>query len=92
MAGEAILVVDDNPQNLKLARVLLSGEGYSVRTATDAEEALRILDAFSPRLVRHDMPIVEFAHVSEGHHHQDEAQRGIRLCSPRVCGGRREIT
>jgi predicted nucleic acid-binding Zn ribbon protein len=31
--------------------------------------------------IHHDMPIVEFAHVSEGHHHQDEAQRGIRLCS-----------
>lgn len=28
-----------------------------------------------------DMPLVEFAHVSEGHHHQDEGERGIRLCS-----------
>jgi predicted nucleic acid-binding Zn ribbon protein len=31
--------------------------------------------------IPNDMPLVELAHVSEGHHHQDEAQRGIRLCS-----------
>jgi CheY-like chemotaxis protein len=36
-----ILVVDDNPINLKLMRVLLLGEGHEVRSALDAEEALR---------------------------------------------------
>src|SRR5260221_294332 len=40
MAGEPILIVDDNPANLKLARVLLAGEGYDVRTARDAPEAV----------------------------------------------------
>lgn len=44
MAGELILIVDDNPANLKLARVLLASDGYDVRTAVDAEEALRQLD------------------------------------------------
>jgi two-component system, cell cycle response regulator DivK len=57
MAGEAILVVDDNPQNLKLARVLLAGEGYAVKTATDAEDALRILDTFTPRLILMDLQL-----------------------------------
>ncbi len=38
MAGEPILIVDDNAANLKLARVLLQGEGYEVRTAVDAED------------------------------------------------------
>ena len=40
MAGESILVVDDNAANLKLARVLLQTEGYVVRTAVDADQAL----------------------------------------------------
>ena len=57
MAGERILIVDDNPQNLKLARVLLSGEGYEVRTATDAEAALRELDSFVPRLILMDIQL-----------------------------------
>jgi len=37
MTGEPFLVLDDHPQNLKLARVLPTGEGYEVRTATDGE-------------------------------------------------------
>jgi two-component system cell cycle response regulator DivK len=57
MAGEPILVVDDNPQNLKLARVLLAGEGYMVEGATDAEEALHILDGFTPRLILMDLQL-----------------------------------
>ncbi len=57
MRGEPILVVDDNPHNLKLARVLLSGEGYDVRTAADAEEALAVLGSFAPRLVLMDLQL-----------------------------------
>ena len=55
MPGEPILIVDDNPANLKLARVLLTGEGYEVRTAADAEEALSTLKAFRPRLILMDL-------------------------------------
>jgi CheY-like chemotaxis protein len=57
MNREAILVVDDNPQNLKLARVLLSVEGFEVQTATDAEEALYILESFWPRLILMDLQL-----------------------------------
>jgi two-component system cell cycle response regulator DivK len=57
MAGEPILVVDDNPHNLKLARVLLSGEGYQVRTATDAENALEVLESFEPALILMDLQL-----------------------------------
>ena len=57
MALEPILVVDDNPQNLKLARVLLSLEGYEVRAAADAEEALRVLESFAPRLILMDLQL-----------------------------------
>jgi CheY-like chemotaxis protein len=55
MAGESILVVDDNAVNLKLARVLLSSEGYQVHTAMSAEEALAVLRTTRPRLILMDL-------------------------------------
>jgi two-component system cell cycle response regulator DivK len=57
VAGEPILIVDDNPINLKLARVLLAGEGYQVRTAADAEEALAVLQVYRPRLILMDIQL-----------------------------------
>ena len=57
MAGEPILIVDDNPQNLKLARILLLSEGYQVRAAIDAEDALTILGGFTPRLILMDLQL-----------------------------------
>jgi two-component system cell cycle response regulator DivK len=57
MPGESILIVDDNAANLKLARVLLQGEGYVVRTVGDAEEALRVLSTFTPRLILMDIQL-----------------------------------
>jgi len=57
MAGEPVLVVDDNSQNLKLVRVLLRTEGYEVRTAVDAEEALGELEGFTPRLILMDIQL-----------------------------------
>jgi CheY-like chemotaxis protein len=57
MSGEAILVVDDNPINLELLRVLLSAEGYEIRYALDAEEALQILQSFRPRLILTDVQL-----------------------------------
>jgi CheY-like chemotaxis protein len=57
MAGEAILIVDDNPTNLKLARIVLEGEGFVVQTANDAEEALRTLETSHPRLILMDIQL-----------------------------------
>jgi CheY-like chemotaxis protein len=50
-----ILVVDDNPANQKLLRVLLAGEGYDVRVVADAEEALVALAETCPALVLTDL-------------------------------------
>lgn len=55
MASKPILIVDDNPSNLKLLRVLLSGEGYEVRTALSADEALTVLGTFRPALILMDI-------------------------------------
>jgi len=57
MALDPVLIVDDNPQNLKLARVILAAEGYEVKTAIDAEDALRILEWFTPRLILMDLQL-----------------------------------
>ena len=57
MAHEPILVVDDNPTNLKLARVLLECEGYEVRVAADAEEAVRILETCHPDIILMDVQL-----------------------------------
>jgi len=57
MARESILIIDDNAQNLKLARVTLSLDGYDVRTAGDAEDALRVLASFTPRLILMDLQL-----------------------------------
>lgn len=52
-----ILIVDDNPMNLKLARVLLQSEGYDVRTAMNAEETMRVLSEWHPRLILMDLQL-----------------------------------
>lgn len=57
MAGEPLLIVDDNATNLKLARVLLVKEGYEVKTAVDAEEALKVMESFKPRLILMDIQL-----------------------------------
>lgn len=54
---EAILIIDDNAANLKLARIVVSGEGYEVRTATDANDATRVLASFTPRLILLDIQL-----------------------------------
>lgn len=57
MAGPPILIVDDNVVNLKLARVLLVSEGYDVRSAADAEEALAVLAIWRPALILMDLQL-----------------------------------
>ena len=57
MAGEPILIVDDNVTNLKLVRVLLEEAGYQVRGAIDADEAFAILHEFRPRLILMDIQL-----------------------------------
>ncbi len=57
MKERNVLIVDDNPMNMKLVRVLLTGEGYEVRTAADALEALDILKEWRPLLVLMDIQL-----------------------------------
>ncbi|HZP66098.1 MAG TPA: response regulator [Rudaea sp.] len=66
MAGELILVVDDNASNLKVARIALESEGYEVRTAADGEQALGLLREIHPRLILMDvqLPLIDGLEVT----------------------------
>jgi CheY-like chemotaxis protein len=55
VAGEPILVIDDNAINLRLVTFLLSSSGYEVREAADAQEALQVLEGFHPRMILMDL-------------------------------------
>ena len=57
MANNSVLIVEDTPVNLKVMRVLLSRQGFEVRTATTAEEALQVLKEFTPRVVLTDIQL-----------------------------------
>lgn len=57
MAGEPILVVDDNVVQLRLLSALLERAGHPVRVAPDANEALAILKSFRPRLILMDIQL-----------------------------------
>ena len=80
MAGEPILIVDDNALNLKLARVTLASEGYDVRTAADAEEAIALLRSFRPSAILMDLQLpgmdgLELTRLLKA----DAATKGIRI-------------
>jgi CheY-like chemotaxis protein len=49
------LIVDDAPLNLKLLSVLLAANGYAVRGAGSAEQALEVLADYQPRLLLVDI-------------------------------------
>ena len=57
MSGGRVLVVEDNPLNLKLLRDVLVASGYDVVTATSGEDALELAVAAPPQLVLMDLQL-----------------------------------
>ncbi len=55
MPSDRILIVDDNPTNLKLARVVLEEEGYTVVTAVNAAGVLAQTEI--PRMILMDIQL-----------------------------------
>jgi two-component system cell cycle response regulator DivK len=53
----SILVVDDNLDNLAVTQILLEGEGFEVRLAEDAPQAVDILKTFRPKLILMDIQL-----------------------------------
>jgi CheY-like chemotaxis protein len=52
-----ILVVEDNPQNLKLTTVILESAGHTVMPASDSTEAERVLAKGLPDLIVMDVAL-----------------------------------
>lgn len=78
--GDPVLVVDDNPHNLKLARVVLEAAGYDVRTAVDAEDALQQLDSYTPAAILLDLQLPGMDGLTLARRLKaDPARCGIRL-------------
>jgi len=57
MAGERILIVDDNATNLKLVAYLMKANGYTVDTALDAESAIVAIRANHPDVILMDIQL-----------------------------------
>jgi len=57
MSQSRILVVEDNPKNLKLMRDVLTYAGYEVIEATSGEDGVRMAGEASPDLVLMDLQL-----------------------------------
>jgi two-component system cell cycle response regulator DivK len=57
MAGEQVLVVEDNEKNMKLVRDILLATGYSPLEASSGERALALAAEHSPALVLMDIQL-----------------------------------
>jgi CheY-like chemotaxis protein len=52
-----ILIVEDNPANMRLIRMVLRNKGYSLLEATDGEEALAVAMEEPPDLIVMDIQL-----------------------------------
>jgi two-component system cell cycle response regulator DivK len=57
MAGELVLVVEDNERNMKLFRDVLRATGYQTVEATSGEDAIEVATAKRPALVLMDVQL-----------------------------------
>jgi two-component system cell cycle response regulator DivK len=55
MAGELIVIIEDNEKNRKLARHILEHEGYRILEAEGGEEGVRLVKAHRASLVLMDI-------------------------------------
>lgn len=55
--AERILIVDDNPTNLKLVTFLMQQSGYDVTTAADADDAMASIRTRPPNLILMDVQL-----------------------------------
>ncbi len=57
MAGELVLIVEDNEKNMKLFRDVLLATGYSTLEATTGEDAVALAVSHTPALVLMDVQL-----------------------------------
>ncbi|HUU08285.1 MAG TPA: response regulator, partial [Dehalococcoidales bacterium] len=52
-----ILIVEDNPQNMRLLEMLLGAKGYTLLKAIDGEEAVNLATSERPDLIIMDIQL-----------------------------------
>lgn len=59
--GWNIVVIDDEPDSLEVAEIILMAHGANVHTATNGQEGLTVIRAARPRLIISDisMPVLD---------------------------------
>jgi len=78
MAGEQILVVEDNEKNMKLVRDVLVATGYRTLEAATGGQAFELAAEHSPDLVLMDIQLPDFDGVNVlGRLRADERTAGI---------------
>ncbi|MFC1966043.1 response regulator [Chloroflexota bacterium] len=60
---EKILIVEDNPQNMRLIEMTLRTGGYALLKATDGEEALDLATREQPDLIIMDMQLPKISGI-----------------------------
>jgi two-component system, cell cycle response regulator DivK len=55
--GALVLIIEDNPRNLKLARDVLNHKGYETLEAANAEDGLELARTMHPDLVLMDIQL-----------------------------------
>ena len=78
MAGELILIVEDNEKNRKLVRDVLQFKGYQTLESETAEEGLRLAQESRPALVLMDIQLPGMNGIEAlGHLRADPRTRDI---------------
>jgi two-component system KDP operon response regulator KdpE len=78
-----ILVVDDEAQITRVLRTSLSAQGYSIRSAGDGDEALRVMKEWTPDLVITDLGMPNMNGVELCRHIRANSQLPIIVLSVR---------
>ena len=74
--SKKILIVEDNPQNMKVIMMALRPHGYSLLEATDGEEALEIATREKPDFILMDIQLPEMSGIEAMKRIKEKDERG----------------
>ena len=74
MSPVKILIIEDNPLNLKLTQTLLSHAGYKIITANDGETGIKTATQQKPDLILMDMQLPKLSGYEATQHLKSKAQ------------------
>ena len=78
MAGELILIVEDNEKNRKLVRDVLAFKGYRLAEAETGEDGVRLARELRPALILMDIQLPGISGIEALRHiRADDSTRGI---------------